>query len=472
MSRKRGPAAAGAETHAAPQTPPRPQPRLWQAPQYRGPSGRPLVRPLGAPPAVPMQPPTPPPVVVASSPPAATPPAAAAPPSTELEPAAARPRQWAPPSAASPGWEPPPANASHASNAYDQKLRERADREWNKAKDVAQGETLLVHQWAWAVTQYPPQGMMVWLFRTDPVRDQYEIHLDGQSLIGDWPDKKLFEEVRRQRRQPQIPERFFGRIRARLPDGTMVEIASGEIHLPPEPQSASAGGWAPPPAWGAPPPYGAPYGAPPYGAPPFGAPPYGYGAPPYGAPPGYFAPYGAAAGAPWWGQPPQQEARSSTMEKLLVEALTSGKGSPEVMKTLIEVMRENGNNKGDAAERMLQLVLDQRNNAPKSDDDMTRLTNMITLVDKLRPPVEPARGGINVHSVDGGKLVETRDGNLDVGASIGLSALPMVKDLLGKRFAAAATPKPAGRPVAQGPGVAKAPPPGPAAAPRMNGTHN
>ena len=174
--------------------------------------------------------------------------------------------------------------ATDVQNSYAERTAAREGQAWAKASQVPQHDTLLVHAWAWAVTMYPATALTVWLRRVDPIAGAYEFWVPGDAIMGDYPDRRLFEEVRARRRQPTVAERFAGRIRAVTHEGTPVEIAGGDIQLPPEPATAPTpytnGAGAP---WSQPygqPPWWGPYSAPPYGAPPYGG-PNTYGMPPW-----------------------------------------------------------------------------------------------------------------------------------------------------------------------------------------------
>jgi hypothetical protein len=209
------------------------------------------------------------------------------------------------------------ARKVESKNAWEHMLeqRVRSGRAWRN-EDVPQGETLLVHVWARLVLNdgIPPSAVTIWLDRIEPLDGRYQIHLPGVAVAGDGttpPGSALYTVLDKQRRQPQIAEKFVARIDAITPQGGLVTLGGGDIAFPANPNAQQSSHWAsPPPPWappagyggpgygppGYPPPYGAPGYPPPYGAPGY-PPPYGYGAPPMGG--GYgMHPALAAAYAP------------------------------------------------------------------------------------------------------------------------------------------------------------------------------
>jgi hypothetical protein len=324
---------------------------------------------------------------------------------------------------------PPEGQGTHAdaTNAYADRMRWRGDLKWRRSANVPQGETQLVHAWAHAVTQYPPQALEVWLTRTEPTQNAYHLVIEGAELMGDWPDRVLYNAVCRKRRQPQIFERFNGRIRARAENGDYIEIMGGDIALPPDAAQATTQ-WGPaqppwsPPGYGGPPPgYGAPPG---YGGMPpwmMGAPPYG-GAPPWGAPP------------PWWTQ--QQAATQPPPAAVANDpaALEQWKS----MTAMISNLSQQGNQaQADMMKMMMGLLTAQMSAkpaAPAAQGGIGETLGVIESVLKISERFKPAAAegpsrGITVHNLgDGTRIIEDKDGNIDQGMSIGLGVATALKD--------------------------------------------
>jgi hypothetical protein len=290
--------------------------------------------------------------------------------------------------------------------------------------------------------------MTVTLRRVDPIEGAYEFYIPGDALISDWPERKVYDEVNRRRQQPWLAERFSARIRALSPNGETLELAGGEIAFP-----ADASRVRPPASNGAP---GAPgtMGAPPYGYPPGYPPPYGYppayGAPPagypYGYPPayGYGAPPGALPGwlpgspwgppPPWYGQP--QSAQPPAKVAADPELLAMWRTNQEIQAS---AAKDANTQARELTTRLLDLALERASTPPpEKEDGFATLERAINLVDKLRPPVEPQSPsrGITIHNVDGARIVENKDGDLDVGASGLLSIVGDAKAFLQSRAAA------------------------------------
>jgi hypothetical protein len=466
---------------AAPSSPAAP---TWGLPSVSRPPGRSIGAPTALPPggpgiarttpthAVP-PPPAPPHVEPAPLPVAPPPPPAAAPP------APAPSTQW-------PGYAPPPPpveafdSSSNAANAYAEARRVKSDFEWKRAKSIPQGDSLLVHAWSFAVTCYPPAGMTVTLRRIDPLDQGYEFYIPGDALISDWPERKIYDECNRRRQQPWLGERFSARIRALSPQGETLELAGGEISFPADPsRSRTVTNPTPPPGpYGYPPPYPPPYGqpygpasyGPAYGAPtPYGVPPpYGYPSYPYASPAAALPPWVPSApwGAPppWYGQGQQPPAKVAGDPELLA----MWRSNQEMMAADRKDARDTARTMTD---KLLDLALAKIETPPaEKEDSFATLERAITLADHIRGPApDPSeRRGITIHNVDGAKLVETKNGDLDVGASGVLSIIGDAKDFLRTRSAAVKA--------SQSPGVnVSRPPParvnGVLPPPRSNGTN-
>jgi len=248
-----------------------------------------------------------PPRVAVAAAPIASAPAAAAPAPPMLPAAPAAPSASAPAAAAQPPPAPPPRpwlpsqSGAADQNAYRERLADRESNRWGKRSEVLQPEaSSLVHAWTYYLSIYPPAALTIWLRRTIPIENSYDLFVSGESFIGEsYPDRKLYETIRSMRRQPNIAETFTGRIQGRSSEGQPLDVGGGDLRLPPEPNTQPAQWGQPASPWGAPPMYGAPgmMGAPP---PPWGA-PSPWGALPMGG--GY--PYGAP---PWWAMMPQAPA--------------------------------------------------------------------------------------------------------------------------------------------------------------------
>lgn len=236
----------------------------------------------------------------------------AAPAETPVIPAAGAPGAVLPPQIAPVAPAPPPAplppvagrpvlpsiGGAADQNDYRQRQAEREANRWGKRSEVLQPEaTSLVQAWTYYLSIYPPAALTLWLERSFPAENGYAIYITGETFIGEqYPDRALYDRVRRERRQPNIAETFSGRIQGRSAEGQPLDLGGGMIRLPPEPASQA-------PQWGQP---QGPWGGQPmpgYGAPPGYPPPWGAHAPgmlgwPGAPPPG---PYGSPwSMPPWW----------------------------------------------------------------------------------------------------------------------------------------------------------------------------
>lgn len=363
-------------------------------------------------------------------PPGAPMPTMPAPPATATPPADAAP---APAAAAPPAPAPagPEGLGVHAGmvNSYEQQRRTRDAYRWKMNRDIPQGETLLVHAWSFAVSQYPATALTVWLRRVDPLTGAYEFFIPGDALIGDFPDRKIFEEVRRHRRQPTIAEKFVGRIRYVTPEGTTAELQGGEIHLPPEPPQTASAPWAAPqmPAYApGPPPWGYPW---PGQAGPYGGPPGSYGVPPSMPWPwgtlGMAAALQAPTAAP--APPPAQIQNNPDLVALWTAMQESVRAAQAPQQALMQTLIE----RAFAQQPQTAATSGQ---APGLLDQVKAFGQMAEALDKIRGPQQPSEHrGLNIHKVGESLLVENKDGDIDPVATAivgGMPALTGIKDLI------------------------------------------
>jgi hypothetical protein len=318
-------------------------------------------------------------------------------------------------------------NASHASNTYADARRMRDAARWRTTTAIPQGETGLLGAWTYAVTVYPVRAMTVHLRRIEPAAGTYEILLYGDQLLGgDFPDRCLYDEVRRQRRQPTVAERFTGRIRAMTADGSYLDVGSGELALPPEPTTAAPSWSNPQNAWAS------PWGAPPWasgsmGTPaPWGMPPWGFGG----------GGYGMAMGGPVMAM--QQKIAELEAKLAVAQPPAALAGHPELVEmwrimqqTISETHRHNNQTTLDpTVSKMMDLAFTQlaKSNTPASQvDPFAMLDKVLTLADKLGGG---RSSGLQIHQVGESMLVEDKDGKLDVGTSVALSVMKDGKDAL------------------------------------------
>ena len=351
-------------------------------------------------------------------------------------------------------------NASHASNTYADARRMRDAGRWRTSTAIPQGETGLLGAWSYAVTVYPVRAMTVHLRRVEPAAGFYEILLYGDQLLGgDFPDRCLYDEVRRQRRQPTVAERFTGRIRAMTADGSYLDVGSGELALPPEPTTAA-------PTWSNPQnPWASPWGAPPWAGSPG---PMGGGAPsPWGAPPwGFGGGYGMPIGGPMM---LMQQKIAELEHKLATQSPPAAiAGHPElvemwrIMQTTIADAHKGSQQMDPTVSKLLELSFSQlaaKGTPAKEVDPFAMLDKVLSLADKLGQGGKSS--GLTIHQVGESMLVENKDGNLDVGTSVALSVMKDGKDALKgiatalKTRAAQASSSGAARPGGGGAGAAK-----------------
>jgi hypothetical protein len=334
---------------------------------------------------------------------------------------------------------------------------------WRTASHVPQGETGLLGAWTFAVTEYPPQSMTIWLKRIDPQVGSYELLIPGEALTGnDFPDRRLYQELRRQRRQPSVAERFSGRIRALAPDGNYLDIGAGEVSLPPEPNEtaapwsnpqnpwAASAGWPSSPPWG-----GGPQGWPPWNGGGYGqAWPGGYG---MGGPMQAMMHEIAELKAKLSAQPPAVIAGNPELVELW-----------KVMHSTIEAARPHQAPSIDpAVAKLLDLAfarLAQTNTPASSVDPFSLIERVMGLAEKFGSGGKS--GGITLHTVDGATLLEKSDGTLDVGGSVALSLLKDSKAAI-QSVGTAIRARAGGQGQPGGPARPGAAPP--AAGPRPNG---
>lgn len=422
----------------------------------------PALAPLPTAPAAPPPPPPPAPAAVAAPPPWPPAPNGAQGPA----PAPGGPFAYAPPGAPPPYAPPTPPpgpapegwrNSAHATNNYADALRSRDARQWTKGRDVPQGENLLVHAWAFAVTEYPARAMTLSLLASD---GQYELLIDGDTLDGsDFPDRRLYAEVERQRRRPGMNEKFLGRIRALTRDGAYLDVGSGSISLPPR-VDAPAQPWAQPGAVGQPFAYGGGYGAM----------PYGYGAMPYG--PGYGPPG-------MWGGPmaQMQQQIEQLRAQLALKPPAALQGNPELVElwktmqlTMAQTTTAATSQSSELTSRLIDLALSRAAaTGDKSPDPFAMFDRVLAMVDKLRP-AQNGGSGLTIHQVGDATLLEKKDGELDIPGSIALSVIGDAKKAASgiaayarSRVASGASGGTGNRP----PSVRQAAPPAPA--PKLEG---
>lgn len=378
-------------------------------------------RPIGAPRELPP---------IAAPEPPAPPPSPA--PASAVEPPAQHPPSPAP-TASTEGQN----NASHAANNYADARRTRDAAKWRTAQHVPQGEIGLLGAWTHAVTTVPAYAMTIWLRRVDPQAGAYEILIYGDAVASsDFPERALYDEVRKQRRQPTVAERFIGRIRALTADGQTVDVGSGEIALPPEPTGPTATPWSNP---------GSPWGPSPWPMMP-GAPPSSSSSP-WGPPPSpWGSPWGWGGGAGGYGfgyggpMMAMQHELAELRAKLAAQPPAALQGHPELVElwrvmneTLASSQRHNQPASMDpTTSKVLELAFSRlaKDNVPAAQvDPFSMLERVLTIADKLGGGGKG--GGLTIHQVGDGMLVENKDGDLDVGASAVLSVLKEGKATLG-----------------------------------------
>jgi hypothetical protein len=386
----------------------------------------------------------PPPVVQVAAPVAPPPPETHAPPDpAEFVPASAAPppRTLPRPAHVAP---PPAAFAAAQANDYAQRMSAREAEHWAKSREVPIAEPLLMHAWAWAVQQYPPSALTVWLTRTVPETGSYQFFVTGEELAGDYyPDRKLYETVRMKRRQPTIAEKFIGRIRGMSAEGKALDVAYGEISFPPEERTV-APAWGPAATAGAP--WGSPYasfpgGAPPWGGPgpwgagppgygPYGPPPPWWGAPPWGGPPPSWATPAAAAAA---AQPPPHIAADPTL-------LEIWKMMQEGQAALTRASAETAGRANEEQGKLVRLLLERVIAPPAATaagagggvkETLSMLSDMANFYDKVKGSAgSGSGGGITIHRVDDDLIVENKDGEIDPVATIGLGVKGGFKEIV------------------------------------------
>ena len=227
----------------------------------------------------------------------------------------------------------------------------------------------------------------------------YDQFVPGEAVLGEHPDRALYEYANANRRQRDVAERFVGRIRAQAADGSPVELGGGELYLPPALPAPA------PPSWSTP------------GAPPGWPTAYGGGGPPsWGGPPPWWGAGGPPGMPPWWGatgaplsallaaaQPPQPPA-----------AVQQDPASLHMWKGMQE------------ANMMLLKAVVERAAAPASApaaaaapaDPLDQLLKYVAIFDKLKGPPPEQSHGINVIKVDDDTtLVTNKHGDIDPGAT-------------------------------------------------------
>lgn len=293
------------------------------------------------------------------------------------------------------------AVAADATNAWSQHRQWREDRRYASPRQpVAQGETLLVHAWEQLVLsgRLPPQACTIWVRSVEPVPG-YEFFIPGESVVGQFPSRALYDFCMANRRRRDVPERMVGRIRAPDDTGRPIELGGGELHLPPSPPTVAAAPWSTPgqgaPPWG--------YG---YGAPPS---PWGLGAPPWmggGMPPWWTGtPFGALAAA---AQPPAPPAAVQQDPN----ALRMWQAMQENQHTLLKSVIELASRPPTPAPA-----------APAPPDPFVMLERVLGVVEKLRPAESGPSPGITVTKVDEDfTLVTDKNGDVHQNATMWANA--------------------------------------------------
>jgi hypothetical protein len=327
----------------------------------------------------------------------------------------------------------PSQSAAAQNNDYSARLADRESGRWGRRTEIVQPETLLVHAWSFALTQYPASALTVWLQRFSPAEAPYSFYITGDSLAGDpFPDRKLFEAVRSRRRQPHVAESFAGRIRGMTSEGQTLDIGGGEIHLPPEPAQ-------PAPQWGAAP--AAPWGAGPQAMSPWGPPPpWWQGA----APGGQMGPYGAP---PWWAQmqpppwalgapaavaaPPQaiahdpvlvelwksiQEAQAATLQSSNAAQTKVAEAQAALMTKLLDRAFASGGQGGGQGGGMKETF--------------GVLRDALSLVNDLRGGNDKDSGALQILETKGGDKIFATGGKVNEGLTYGIAIKDGVTDLL------------------------------------------
>jgi hypothetical protein len=340
-------------------------------------------------------------------------------------------------------------------NSYAERTRRREDVRFARAKEVPQGENLLVHAWTWAIQQYPPEGLTIWLHRTEPLTGSYEFFIPGHAVVGEFPDRRLYEEAQRRRRQPNIAEHFFGRVKALSHDGTHMQIACGHIELPPEPAAApwdgnvyrgvSSGQPSGPPV---PPPYGS-YGSP-WGG---GSPPSWTGAPPHGGSSpwwsGAMPPWIAGPPPAWWMQAMQAMQAQHAQPQPPPPPPAAVQNNPDLLSmwnAMLAQMQPFQQMQGKMLTELMTRVFAAQPAAaaaaatqakpPELLDQVHALGALAEALDKIRGPAPAAGGerrGLHIHKIDDHTLVENKEGDLDPVATAIFELKDTVKSVAARR---------------------------------------
>lgn len=333
-----------------------------------------------------------------------------------LEPPA--PAYAAPPAAApATGFDMPPAGPAIAAAATNDFAEVAATRGYWQSRSTRraqpQGETQLVHAWLHILTvqRIPPNACTIWLTRVDP-QPTYDLYIPGEAIVGEFPDRSLYEYVSRNRRQRDVAERFVGRIRAPADNGSPCELGGGELYLPPAQAAAPI---APGPAWSQP---GAGY-------------PYGNAAPPPGYP-GMMPPWMPPGGMPWWAQgggsppgmmPPWWGPSAPPLSALM--AAHQPPPPPAVVQQDPAAMRAwemMSQNQSTLLRSVLELAARPPQTAPiapAAPDMWETLDRVVGVMDKLRgPPAPDPEPRVSIIKVDDETtLITGKDGSIDAGAT-------------------------------------------------------
>jgi hypothetical protein len=309
----------------------------------------------------------------------------------------------APPEVEAGAYVPPsgPAIAAAAGNEWQQRARERQPYQYRQPRQAPpQGETQLVHAWLHALTtmRIPPQACTIWL--TSCEQPTYSIYIPGEVVVGEHPDRALYEYVNAQRRRKDVAERFVGRIRAPAADGSPYECGGGELYLPPVAPPA------PPSPWSTP---SAPWASSPYGPPSM--------PPPWGGPPPWWQPPGGAMGMPpWWG--PSAPPLSALISAAHPQPPPAAVASDPVALKMWEGMQTN-------QAMMFKAFMDLAGRpaaapaAPVAQPDpFEQLTRVIGLFEKIKGPPETAAPTVTVTRIDEDtSLVIDKNGDVNPSAT-------------------------------------------------------
>lgn len=349
------------------------------------------------------------------------------------------PDQYAPPPGG--GYAVPmDANAQNA-NTWRGVQNERDSYAWKHWRDIPQGEASLLMAWLNVVVSrgIPAYACTLMIRRVEP-GPPYDILIPGEAVLGRMadgtarPDRALYEYMGRQRQQPNIAERFDGRITACTTSGGVQDLGGGSLFLAPAAPTAAAPGWgappaaaaaawgqAPPPGWPGAPPYGAPpYGMPPYGMPPYGGSPFGFGMPPFASP---FAP------APYFAQQPPAAAAS---DPGIMRAWLEAQAAQATAQTTAQQAAVNASNTFQL--RMMEHFFAQKTDKP-TGDPFEQAGKVVRFAKDLMDlnggkDDKDDRPGLHVHRVDGTTIVEGKNGEVHENLTLGFAIKDGIKEVV------------------------------------------